>query len=84
MKDWPPIADIEEMLTIVPCTLSRRMSLIVSCIRKKGARVLTANILSNNSGLVSMIEPRLVSPAAFTRASTRPKVLSPWRNPRPL
>src|SRR6516225_3225301 len=76
MKDWPPIADIEEMLTIVPCTLSRRMSLIVSCIRKKGARVLTANILSNNSGLVSMIVPRLVSPAAFTRASTRPKVLS--------
>ena len=44
-------------------------------IRKKGARVLTANRASKVAGVVSRIVPRSVLPAAFTSTSSRPK---PW------
>ena len=40
--------------------------------RKNGARRLTATCASKSSGVVSTSDPRLVSPAAFTRQSIRP------------
>ena len=76
MKLWPPWPDIEMMLTIEPSIFSRFMIVSASCIRKNGARTLTANIASNSSGLVSQIVPRSVMPAELTRMSTRPKALS--------
>src|SRR5271154_1279152 len=70
-KRLPAIADIEEILTIVPARLSLRIKLIAPCIRKNGARTLIAKILSYVAGAVPTIVPRLVSPAALTSASTR-------------
>jgi hypothetical protein len=55
------------MLTIEPCMLSRRISFAASCIRKNGARTLTANMASNSAGSVSQIVPRSVMPAELTR-----------------
>ena len=76
MKLCPPWPDIEMMLTIEPSIFSRFMTFSASCIRKNGARTLTANMASNSSGLVSQIEPRSVMPAELTRMSTRPNALS--------
>ena len=76
MKGWPALDDMDAMLTIVPSTLSRRISFAASCIRKKGARTLMANIRSKSSGEVSRIVPRSVMAAALTRASSRPKAAS--------
>src|SRR5215216_3930324 len=60
------------MLSIVPGALRATMSLTAACIRKNGARRLTATWASNSSGVVSSRVPRAVSPAALTRQSTRP------------
>src|SRR4030095_10868201 len=60
------------MLTIVPDALRASMSLTAACIRKNGARRLTAMWASNSSGVVSSRVPRAVSPAALTRQSPRP------------
>ena len=76
MKGWPASAEIEPMLQIAPSTPSRIISLIASCIRKKGPRTLIANNLSNRSGVVSRIVPRSVDAPAFTSTFTRPKRLS--------
>ncbi|MNT54229.1 hypothetical protein D3C72_1913710 [compost metagenome] len=76
MNGWPAIADIEPILTIVPCVPSRRITLTASCIRKNGARTLTANMRSKSSGLVSRMVPRSVIAAALTSASTRPNLPS--------
>ena len=76
MKGCPPCADIDRMLTIAPSMRSRRMILAASCMRKNGARVLTANMRSNSSGEVSKSVPRSVMPAALTSTSTRPKARS--------
>ena len=69
------------------------MSLIASCMRKKGARTLTAIIRSKNSGFVSQIDPRSVyaaqlastcrvpkcsSAAAMTRRQASTSITSPW------
>src|SRR5436309_1809543 len=69
MKGWPASAEIEPMLQIAPSTPSRIISLIASCIRKKGPCTLIANILSNRSGVVSRIVPRSVD-APATDSST--------------
>ena len=71
------------MLTIVPGALRASMSLTAACIRKNGARRLTAMWASNSSGVVSSRVPRAVSPAALTRQSTRPSsattvATEPW------
>jgi len=76
MKLCPPWPDIEMMLTIDPSIFSRFMIASASCIRKKGARTLIANIASKSSGLVSQMVPRSVMPAEFTRMSTRPNAMS--------
>ncbi len=60
------------MLTIEPGSPRRTMSATAACIRKNGPRRLTAMCWSNSSGVVSSSVPRLVSPAALTRQSTRP------------
>ena len=36
MKGWPPCADIDWMLTMVPAIFSRRMTFAASWIRKNG------------------------------------------------
>src|SRR5882672_8539122 len=76
MKDCPPWADMLRMLTTVPFIFSRRMILSTSCIRKNGARTLTANIRSKSSGEVSQIVPRSVKPATLIKTSTRPNAVS--------
>ena len=60
------------MLTMVPADRRASMSLTTACMRKNGARRLTAMCWSNSSGEVSSSEPREVRPAEFTRQSTRP------------
>jgi hypothetical protein len=64
------------MLTIVPVACRESMSATALCIRKNGARRLTAMCASNSSGEVSSSEPRVVRPAQLTRESTRPKRLT--------
>ena len=72
MNGCPPCDDIDRMLTIAPSMPFRIITFAASCIRKNGARTLTANIVSKSSGLVSTSVPRSVIAAAFTRTSTRP------------
>ena len=60
------------MLTIVPGAPRASMSATAACMRKNGARRLTATCASNSSGVVSSSVPRVVSPAALTRPSIRP------------
>ncbi len=76
MNVWPPCADMLWMLTMVPPSLPRRISLAASCIRKNGARTLTANMWSNSSGDVSRMVPRSVIAAALTSTCSLPNVLS--------
>ena len=60
------------MLTIEPGAPRRSMSATAACMRKNGARRLTATCSSNSSGVVSSRVPRSVRPAALTRPSIRP------------
>jgi hypothetical protein len=60
------------MLTIVPPARRPIRSATTACIRKNGPLRLTAMCASNSSGVVSSSVPRVVSPAALTRLSTRP------------
>ena len=60
------------MLTIVPGAPRFFMSATAACIRKNGARRLTATCWSNSSSVVSSRVPRVVSPAELTRESIRP------------
>ena len=73
MKGWPARSEVEPILTTTPWVPSRIMIFTASCIRKKGARTFTANIVSKSSGEVLSRLPRVDMPAAFTRMSTRPK-----------
>ena len=50
MKLWPPWPEMLWMLTMLPATRSRRMILAASCIRKNGARTLTAKIAVEQFG----------------------------------
>ena len=64
------------MLMIEPSIFSRFITFRQCCIRKNGARTLTANMASNSAGSVSQIDPRSVRPAELTRISMRPNALS--------
>ena len=75
-NDCPPCPDMLRILTTVPLMPSRIMILSAPCVRKKGARTLTAKIWSNSSGEVSRMVPRSVMAAQLTRVSMRPKWLS--------
>src|SRR6476469_7288908 len=60
---WPPWESMEMTLTMVPGSPRCLMSAIAACIRKNGARRLTAMCWSNSSGVVSSMVPRVVGPA---------------------
>src|SRR5438105_86708 len=63
---------MDSTFTIVPGAWRATRSATTACMRKNGAFRLTAMCASNSSGVVSSRVPRLVSPAALTRLSTRP------------
>src|ERR1700757_165812 len=63
---------MDSTFTIVPGARRATRSATTACMRKNGAFRLTAMCSSNSSGVVSSRVPRLVSPAALTRLSTRP------------
>mmetsp|Transcript_308 Transcript_308/g.952 ORF Transcript_308/g.952 Transcript_308/m.952 type:complete len:269 (+) Transcript_308:84-890(+) len=72
----PPLAWTEATLTIAPPRPWRRMMRATACVKRKGARRLTACSSSQSAAVVSSISARRVSPAAFTRASMRPNLAS--------
>ena len=74
-NDCPPWESMEMMLTIVPGAPRCFMSATAACIRKNGARRLTAMCWSNSSSVVSSRVPRAVSPAELTSESIRPCLL---------
>ena len=78
----PPWLAIVMMLTMLPPPPARRISRAASCMSRNGARALTANSRSHSSTLVSSSVPRLLSPAALTSPSRRPKRSSQARDDR--
>src|SRR5208283_773160 len=72
----PPCACTERILTIEPAAPRPRRWLTSRCMRKNGARALTAKSLSQNRRSASASDPRSVRAAELAKASTWPKRMS--------
>ena len=74
-NDWPQWAATERMLTTPAVKFPSIASCATRWIAKKGERTFTVMIRSQSSGVVSRTDPRSVTAAALTSASTLPNRL---------